>query len=91
MFRNWKRTVDMRNMTVVRLNLVENFIALLALHFFHRTFVGDVSFSSSEFLEELNETLITKDIEPVNVAESLPFYRRNIRRSGNRIYFALDS
>jgi len=46
-----QRTMDMRDMTVIGLNLVENFRALFTLYFRYWTLVSDVRFPTSEFLK----------------------------------------
>lgn len=50
-----KRAVNMRNVTVVGLDLVEDFVALLAPNFFHWALVGNVRFPACEFLENKRE------------------------------------
>lgn len=50
MLRDRERPMNMRDVTVVGLDLVKGLVALLTLHFLHQAFVSDVSFPSSEFL-----------------------------------------
>lgn len=46
-----KRAVDMRDVTVVRLDSIEDLVAVIALHFGEAAFVRNARLATSEFLE----------------------------------------
>lgn len=86
MFGDRQRSMNVGNMRIIRLDSIEYFVALLAFHFSHAAFVGDVRFSAGEFLRRIhNYSMFCKELK-----FNSPFYKRNIRKFESRSDFARD-